>query len=91
MAFAKNVKPFNDEIKFQVGERVKVVIPNIKSEDIGCDTGIIVKIYVKFMHTPEMRKIRCSLRMDGEYIKEPLWQKIGEIIGVDISCLRKIS
>lgn len=89
MSFAKKVKSFNKDIKFQVGERVRVMIPFTKQKEVNCNTGIIVGMKVRFMHTPKMRAVYCTVRMDGEYFKAPLWKGIGELFTISIKHIKK--
>ena len=87
--YAKDVKEFTDEVKFRVGQRVKVdlKIP-VK---VHCDTAIIFKINTNFMHTPKLRKIRYYIRFDDEYTKDPpVWTGIPEILVVSEDRLKPI-
>jgi hypothetical protein len=84
MAFAKDIKSFGHNIGFRIGDRVKVIIEDIDSVDINCDTGIIVGMNVSFVHTIEHRKIVCTIRMDAEFFKKPMFGGIGETFTTDI-------
>ena len=67
--FANEIDEFVDECPFQIGERVRIVIaPDvIPADEVKCNTGIVQKIYTKFMLTPDMRKFVFTVWLDGEY------------------------
>ena len=91
MAFANEIEEFGHDIKFRVGERVRVVIEDIDPKEINIDTGIIVKFDVRHMHTPKFRAITCTVWMDGEYFKKPMYSGLGQQFTTDIDQIEKIT
>lgn len=67
--YANHMDEFTDEVRFQVGERVRVrLAPDlIPEEEIECGTGVIRKILTKFMLTPKMRRLVYEVWLDGPY------------------------
>jgi hypothetical protein len=67
--YTDHMDEFADEVRYQVGERVKVrVAPDlIPEEEIECGTGVVRKIYTKFMLTPKMRRFVYEVWLDGPY------------------------
>ena len=90
MAYAKDVKEFHSQCAFRVGERVKVTVNDIDKNDVACDTGLISKISVQFMHTPAMRQIRITVRMDAPYFKKNTFGEMGEFVTLDAIQIGKI-
>lgn len=70
--FPNIVKEFSNEVKFQVGERVSVDLPDVPVEQRDTTSGIITNISTRFHHTPHMRKIAYTIHFDnkGSYIKK---------------------
>jgi len=90
MAYAKGVKEFYSECAFRVGERVRVLVGGIDKKDIASDTGMITGILVQFMHTPAMRKIRITVRMDAPFFKKSAFSEMGEFVTVDACQIERI-
>ena len=62
---------FNDEVKFQVGERVRVDFPEVPIDERDSTSGIIVGISTRFPTTSTHRTIGYQIWFDGsgQYIK----------------------
>jgi len=63
---------FENEVKFQVGQRVEMDLPEIPIEERDVTTGIIIKIYTKFFASPELRRVFYLVRFDNRsnYVKK---------------------
>ena len=88
--FAESVKTFDEQCEFRVGQRVHVKLDGIKKSEIASDTGIIVGINVQFMHTPAMRRIKATVRLDREFFKSTILGRIGEITVCEITQLTEV-
>ena len=64
------MKDFSKEVRFKVGQRVDMDLPDIPKEKRDVTTGTIVKIDTHFPSTPEHRFIKCTVRLDGNYVKK---------------------
>ena len=66
------MKDFSKEVRFKVGQRVHIDLPDIPKEQRDVTTGVIVKIDTHSPFTPKHRLIRCTVRIDdrGNYVKE---------------------
>lgn len=58
------------EIKFSVGQRVLVSIPEVKPEATNCKEGIIIGIQTRFARSPNLRQHSYKVRFDEGVIKE---------------------
>ena len=61
---------YNHEIKYQVGQRVRVDIPEIPPEETNCKEGVITAIKTRFPKSPEHRQHFYTVRFDASVIKE---------------------
>ena len=91
MAFANDVKPFGQNIQFGLGERVKIIIDDIDPKEVNVNTGIICKMDVHHLQTPKLRRIMCTVWMDGEYFKKPMMKGLGQQFTTDIDHIEKIT
>lgn len=68
------IEPYTDEIKFQVGERVRVSIQSdiTKPEDIDNDKATIIGIDTRFAASPELREVTYKVWLDGSYFRNPV-------------------
>ena len=64
------MKDFSKEVRFKVGQRVHIDLPEIPKEQRDITTGVIVKIDTHFPSTPKHRLIKCTVRLDGNYVKK---------------------
>ena len=64
------MKDYSKEVQFKVGQRVHIDLPEIPKEQRDVTTGVIVKIDTHFPSTPKHRLIKCTIRLDGNYVKE---------------------
>lgn len=69
---------------FNILDRVCIHIKDIPKEDVVCNTGIVVGISVRFIHTPERRSISYSIRLDGDkpYAAKKFLFAIGPMITI---------
>jgi hypothetical protein len=67
--YTNHMEEFTEEVLFQVGERVKVIIaPDvIPADEVKCWTGVVRTIKTKFMLTANMRKFIYEVWLDGFY------------------------
>ena len=65
------IKDYSNEIKFKVGQRVKVnIVHKSQKDSVNCDTGTITQCSTRFAKTPEMRKIQYLVVFDEPMIKK---------------------
>lgn len=65
----KKWEAFDDEVKFKVGERVKIYIEELEKDKdvgIGTTTGVITGAHTRFAVVPEYRSFSYSVRLDGD-------------------------
>ena len=74
-------KSFSNEVKFQVGKRVWLDIPEIPQNERETDTGIISDIITHFPLTSKVRRIVYTVKLDnkGYYKKEEFRMNFGTI------------
>lgn len=63
---------YTDMIKFQVGQRVKIELPEVPIESRDVTTGVIIAIRTDHAHCPSLRVIRYEILFDnnGNYLKK---------------------
>ncbi len=71
------------EIKFQVGQRVRVDIPEIPPEETNCKTGLITGIKTRFPRSPDLRQHYYMVRFDTGVIKKGC-EYIGQIYELSV-------
>ena len=68
--------------KFWAGQHVKVAlhkIDGITKKNVACDTGVITKILVSFVRSPDLKTIRYNIRFDKPALKTYLIQNIAQL------------
>lgn len=67
---ASQLKRYDDEVVFQVGQFVEIDLPEIPIEDRECTWGVITGIITKYPLSPQLRKILYEIKLAGLYIKK---------------------
>ncbi len=83
----EKIEDFSNEVLFTVGQRVHIDLPDVTKEERDVTTGVIIKIDTHFPATPKHRKIRITIRLDGNYIKKEFRRAGG--IEHDFTCDQK--
>ena len=78
------IKSYTHEIKYQVGQRVRVDIPEIPPEQTNCKTGVVTGIKTRFPKSPELRQHSYTVRFD-EYVIIPEFIMFGQIHQLSVS------
>ena len=62
---------FTDEVKYQVGSFVQVSWEKhgIPDNQLQCNKAVIIGIYAKFWHSPDVRTIRYEVAFELEPLK----------------------
>lgn len=56
--------------KIEIGQRVKVgPLVGVRPEDINCDTGEIIAVNIRFVRSPELRRIEYTVQFDEPFLK----------------------
>ena len=62
------IESYAHEIKYQVGQRVRVDIPEIPPEQTNCKTGAVTAIKTRFPKSPDCRIHFYTVRFDEPVI-----------------------
>jgi len=65
-----DLKKYDNEVQFQVGQFVEIDLPEVPIEDRECTWGVVIGIMTRFPLSNNLRKIVYYVKLAGLYIKK---------------------